>query len=351
MVSSQNEEDRHTSGSAETESEDEYGEDAVLVPSEARLDKWHDLLVRYCHPQLFKFMQFISSDTDLEKGSLCQELCCRELGVNRQNALYFWEKVGQGTVRNECHKFRQVRSTNFQRRFQGKWRSAEGRGDNLHCVAENHPGVCNVELVRRGISPPDPREILAGVGISATSDLVALRKNRSIYYKFLRYFLACAVGAREWKVHGESSRISSYVDSTMEAFALILYENGYDVWKSKFLQGVALGEDGGSEEDAVSAITDDSSATFRYTGKGRGARRYGGWSDEGINRYNMLVEVIDSQRADGETGVRFEEGFLEYLLKGNESERRKRKRAVGVQGPKACNRLKTLYDQQRRRDL
>ena len=65
----------------------------------------------------------------------------------------------------------------------------------------------------------------------------------------------------------------------------------------------------------------------------------------------MLVKVIDYQHAEGETGVRFEGGFLEYLLKGNESERRKRKRAVGGQGPKACNRLRTVYDQQRRWDL
>ena len=100
--------------------ESEGGEEgAVLIPSEARVAKWQELLVRYCHCELFKFMQFISSDTELEMGSLCQRLCCNELRVDRENVLYFWEKVGQNTIRNECRKFRQARSTNFQRKFEG----------------------------------------------------------------------------------------------------------------------------------------------------------------------------------------------------------------------------------------
>ena len=217
---------------------------------------------------------------------------------------------------------------------------------------ENHTNKIfssrTTELVKKGIEPPKPEDIMAGIGISGTEELVALRKNCSVYYKFLRHFLSCAVGAREWKMHGESTRVSCYVDSTMEAFALILYENGYDMWRQKFKGGGAEVDEAGSDEDGVSTITQESGVTFRYTGKGRGARRYGGWSDEGIKRYNTLVEVIDYQRAQEETGVQFEDGFLEYMLRGNESDRRRRKRVLDGQGLKACNRLNKLYDRQRR---
>ena len=85
--------------------------------------------------------------------------------------------------------------------------------DRVECGSrENHTNKIfssrTTELVKKGIEPPKPEDIMAGIGISGTEELVALRKNSSVYYKFLRHFLSCAVGAREWKMHGESGYVT-----------------------------------------------------------------------------------------------------------------------------------------------
>ena len=112
------------------------------------------------------------------------------------------------------------------------------------------------------------------------------------YIYFVDNFLECVAGKRLWKKDKTSRLLSSAVQVSDKAFALLLLENHWDGW----LEQLNPGED---EKTNVPA---------KYTVK-QGTRKFEGWSQEGYKRYNELYEMVAADRLSA-NGKHFEEEFL-----------------------------------------
>ena len=204
-------------------------------------------------------------------------------------------------------------------------------------------GSLNIGMVRKeGLTPPDPLEMMGGLDDAESVGSIGysggLRMNTGeSYVEFCEHFMPCVCTDEDWKRHSKNSRISDFIEASLEAFGIVTYINGYEVWKSRYK---AVGTEG----DDVSSLTtaDDGTAdarSFKYTGNARGSRKYAGWSPDGMRIYNKVVEALSEQREKEESGRKFDDRVLAKL-----STKRKRSRGYGESNaaPRARNNLEKL---------
>jgi hypothetical protein len=201
----------------------------------------------------------------------------------------------------------------------------------------------NIGLVQKeGLTPPDPIEMMGGIDSDeddcGISTIGGLRMNAGeSYVEFCEHFMPCVCTDEDWKRHSKNTRISSFIEASLEAFGIVTYVNGYEVWKSRY-------KEAGKEGDDVSSLTtnDDGSGdtrSFKYTGNARGSRKYAGWSPDGMKIHNKVVEVLSEQREKEESGSKFDDRVLQKLAM-----KRKRSRGYGESNaaPRARNNLEKL---------
>jgi hypothetical protein len=118
-------------------------------------------------------------------------------------------------------------------------------------------------------------------------------EEREAFQWFTGELLECVVGKAAWSKKKYQSRISEaeYANTTEkivtvsdEAFALILYENYIDKWITRYHNPIADGERG-------------KKILGRYTRSSVGYTEYGGWSEEGVIRFNELCQTIVEDRS------------------------------------------------------
>ena len=182
-------------------------------------------------------------------------------------------------------------------------------------------------IMKDKMQPPSPKDlgfdIIESYNLDHTrdegfADLKALRNVDGDGYKmFCANFLQCMVRDGEWKQKSTRLPISGWVGYGLEAFAVIAYINGYENWMQTFGKNLV------SDADEVSSITSEGmSATgsmenkrakdFRFTADAKGSTRYGGWSGEGVNYYNIMLRLIKFQRA--RPGCRFDRDVMDILV-------------------------------------
>lgn len=81
---------------------------------------------------------------------------------------------------------------------------------------------------------------------------------------------------------------------TLEAFAFVLYVNNYSKLKTEYWDKLV-----GTEDSTLSTVSNDSRKPL-FTREGRGAVKFGGWSNEGVEFYNRVFRVLKLQRSGGE---------------------------------------------------
>ena len=131
-------------------------------------------------------------------------------------------------------------------------------------------------------------------------------------------FLPCVVGTNHWRKNCSVNLLSEFCTTSDEVFCLFILENSYDMWVDgwKFKEQVKAGKEVSrrrKKEERVGPL---------YTvGSGSEARKYGGWSAAGIERWNVLFQLIKSERAKGdEFEIAFRKGMLEKRMSlGGES--------------------------------
>lgn len=205
----------------------------------------------------------------------------------------------------------------------------------------------NIELVLTDkIVPPNPVDMLGGLDITEHSEVVTavcgLRATRGdSYMKFCEQFLDCVCTDDVWKQNSRNTRLSDYVQVGLEAFGVITYVNGYDVWKTRYKEGgnaVSAGQDCG--DTAVSSLS-SGTITFKFTSGARGSRKYAGWSTEGMKLYNTAMSTLSQQRVQEETGTKFDDKLIEAWCT-----KRKRKEQIN-DAPRANNNLSQLMQKQK----
>ena len=204
------------------------------------------------------------------------------------------------------------------------------------------------------IKPPSPDDLCMGLfgDGSATGEITGLRSNKNeSYHLFLRYFLKAAVGLKEWRCHSTIKLISEFVDETREAFGVISYCNGYNVWCSIYQDHLAALESNNTpttlQEDsseAVSSLESADSITYKFTGSTRGVKRHQGWSQEGMTMYNQIVDILAKQR-NLPFGKDLESDVLSSLIRDSGSKKRLRSNQNSLVKP--ASKLTKLLDQVR----
>ena len=118
------------------------------------------------------------------------------------------------------------------------------------------------------------------------------------YTLFCDEILPCVVGKTRWSDNIWQVKISDLATPSDEAFAHIILENNWDVW-------VELAEGDMESSSAASSAENDGEngsktvACPKYTQNGIHAKRYHGWTHEGIKRFNTLsLEVRRDRKLD-----------------------------------------------------
>ena len=118
------------------------------------------------------------------------------------------------------------------------------------------------------------------------------------YFDFIEYFLSAVIGKSEYKLNCCDNLLSQYATICDEAFAILVFENNIDAWM-----------DMGMRKD-----TSGTKIPRKYTNGGNSTSEVGssqhnrGWSEEGLNRFNELFDLVKTNRCAPEARD-FEEQF------------------------------------------
>ena len=112
------------------------------------------------------------------------------------------------------------------------------------------------------------------------------------YVTFCEKFIKCVVGAKTygegWKKRQKVCEMSSPSD---EAMALLLLENSEARWSTEF-----------ELLKTTTKVQDSLLPKAKYTGSGKNkklpgiTKRYGGWNNDGIERFNELFKLVKEDR-------------------------------------------------------
>jgi hypothetical protein len=144
-------------------------------------------------------------------------------------------------------------------------------------------------------------------------------RNAAVYYDFIDHFVSLVVGKRYYNLIHYKQRISDYATPSDEALAILMFENNYARW----------------EDMAKRNDTRSSTVLPLYTNGGvsdgevASNQRYQGWSDEGLDRFNVLFRRVKEDRAT-DVGKRFETEFKAHcLVKYIDGQDRKKRKPIG----------------------
>ena len=125
------------------------------------------------------------------------------------------------------------------------------------------------------------------------------RTNKNKAYTFYcDYFLQCVVGRRRWKKGVSKDEVWKIATVTDEAFGMLLLENSWEKWVD-----MARRQSGTSEVDSE----------YTNSGVGKNSRKFQGWDDQGLTRFNELRNQVQAERMD-QSLVEFDDGFLDLQI-------------------------------------
>ncbi len=176
----------------------------------------------------------------------------------------------------------------------------------LHCnaewlVAANRNRRNGSEQV---LEPPKPDELE-----------MEMRKDINQYIQFVIRMLPPVCGKEIWNDAAIKTDLSKFVTASQEAFALLLYKNGYEAWSWMSSDSSSSSDGDGTEAQTV--------PTFKYTSKSikHLMGRNSGWTVEGLSAFNTLYALVTKDREDN--GVVFDEALLKYYEARNNKKRKR----------------------------
>lgn len=136
---------------------------------------------------------------------------------------------------------------------------------------------------------------------------------------FFGDYIESISGAHTWRSKQTKELISKaknvdgsvIVSKSDEAFGLLLLENYFEKWKQLAEKEAALKAGIAWEEPELAVGRKKRKVPGRYTKKGPGHCKFGGWSQEGIERYNQLRRLVKEDRESEDAPVS-EALFLQY---------------------------------------
>ena len=138
-------------------------------------------------------------------------------------------------------------------------------------------------------------------------------KDNFMYYDFINYFVSSVIGKMDYKKKCCSNLLSTYATVSNEAFAILSFENNFDTWMDMGVRG----------------DTKTSQVPRKYTNGGKSQNKTAtsqhnkGWSDEGLNRFNVLFDLVEKNRASP-YAKQFEEDLRKWCEAKAEGKKRKK---------------------------
>ena len=122
------------------------------------------------------------------------------------------------------------------------------------------------------------------------------KSNRELYYDFLDELVSCVVSKVKFRQAKTEMVISKFVTISDEAFALVCLLNSYNCWCQMYLTNdmrktshVGTRSKYTNSGNAVlNGSTNDSDEECGST------RRYCGWSEAGLKKYNELYDAVEA---------------------------------------------------------
>jgi len=135
------------------------------------------------------------------------------------------------------------------------------------------------------------------------------RENEKCFFLFCENFLSRVVGITNWRDSCTKSTVSEMATVSDEAFAYLLVENYWNKWSALDLQ--TYQKESTFENGSVKKKK--RTATFgKYTQNAYGAKRFGGWTREGLIRFNVLYAEVKADRE--KNGIVVEQNFKMHCL-------------------------------------
>ena len=182
----------------------------------------------------------------------------------------------------------------------------------------------------------------------------------SNFSNFVRYLVPCVAGKKVYDKDTMGSKtLSEAVTVNTEAFAHLIFENGYDRWVAQAKQ--ILKERETSETSADTSPADGTEASeevalqdgdngskpslkrkvdvptlYTMTKKGRKQTSLSGWSNEGKTRFNELIEKVTNDRKENNW---WDDNFKQRAARWNDVEGARNRTAEAPQEPQVvCGR-------------
>ena len=141
----------------------------------------------------------------------------------------------------------------------------------------------NTTILLTGLHSKTGEEALFGI-----EDFLQMRSNEKAFFQFCDHILPCVVGKKLWDKSMGVKHMSGIATTTDEAWALLVLENSWDVWKQQ-----ARSPNGKVELKERRST--------KWTNTSSLASRSEGWGQKGMRRFNELVRKVkeDRQRSEG----------------------------------------------------
>jgi hypothetical protein len=129
------------------------------------------------------------------------------------------------------------------------------------------------------------------------------------YSLFCDCVLSHVIGRDVWKKHSHTHKLPTIATVSDEAFAIFLLENSWEVWVAMAAKEGVIPE-------------------RNYSVRGPGTKKLQGWTEEGIERFNKLFDMVLKNRTDNK-GI-FEEALMAKRLADKAGKKNMKKRPASA---------------------
>lgn len=147
--------------------------------------------------------------------------------------------------------------------------------------------------------------------IPSLEQIVNARDNIADFTQFCETFLSCVVGKTRYERSKTVTKITDIAKNSDEAFAILCFENSVAQWEQSV------------KHDDVDANCNP--AKPRYTANPSNASKFGGWSSDGILRFNELAHSIVPKRRAETRELEME--FMRSMAESFDNRNNKKKKA------------------------
>ena len=220
----------------------------------------------------------------------------------------WWENIGKKTVQAQLSSLRNDRLKECKWSYYGK--------KNVFLkyyisVLLTYLFICNkallkklqIDYIHKHLKPDLPEKRLNDFNPGFI--LKHMRDDFEIYSTFYKTFIPCIVGKRFFGTTMKNLKIDTMKETDLctysdEALALLAFENGYDLWIDVWKKSKGTIRHVKRFENIPEEFTSDKGTkyTTQYNDDGTMNNYYRFWSNEGINRFNVLRGKVRSNRKE-----------------------------------------------------